>query len=57
MWHLMGDVGTMSGPLLIGAVAQALSLQVAPLLIAGFGLVGAWLMIFRVAETLDKDKL
>ena len=57
MWHLMGDVGTMSGPLLIGAVAQALGLQVAPLLIAGFGLVGAWLMIFRVAETLDKDKL
>ncbi|MEE9306864.1 MAG: MFS transporter [Spirochaetia bacterium] len=56
MWHLMGDVGTMSGPLLIGAVAQALGLQVAPLLIAGFGLVGAWLMIFRVAETLNRDK-
>jgi len=56
IWHLMADVGTMSGPLLIGAVAQALSLQVAPLLIAGFGLVGAWFMIFRVTETLNKDK-
>ena len=56
IWHLMGDVGAMSGPLLIGSVAQALGLQAAPLLIAGFGLVGAWIMIFRVAETLDKDK-
>jgi len=56
IWHLMSDVGAMSGPLLIGSVAQALGLQVAPLLIAGFGLVGAWIMIFRVAETLNKDK-
>jgi len=56
IWHLMGDIGGISGPLLIGSVAQVLSLQVAPLLIAGFGLIGAWLMIFRVAETLNKDK-
>jgi MFS family permease len=52
IWRLMGDVGAMSGPLLIGVFAQGLGLQTAPLLIAGFGLVGAWVMIFRVTETL-----
>jgi MFS family permease len=52
IWNLMGDIGTTSGALLIGVVAQGLGLQTAPLLIAGFGLAGAWIMIFRVAETL-----
>jgi MFS family permease len=52
IWHLMGDIGATSGALLIGLVAQGLGLQTAPLLIAGFGLAGAWIMIFRVAETL-----
>jgi MFS family permease len=54
IWHLMGDIGATSGALLIGAVAQGLGLQAAPLLIAGFGLAGAWIMIFRVAETLAR---
>jgi MFS family permease len=53
IWHLMGDIGDMSGPLLIGAVAQGLGLQIAPFLIAAFGLAGAWIMVFRVAETLS----
>jgi MFS family permease len=53
IWHLMGDFGATSGPLLIGVVAQLLGLQFAPLLIAGFGLTGAWIMISRVAETLS----
>jgi MFS family permease len=52
IWHLMGDIGATSGALLIGVVAQGLGLQTAPLLIAAFGLAGAWIMIFRVAETL-----
>jgi MFS family permease len=52
IWHLMGDIGATSGALLIGLVAQGLGLQTAPLLIAAFGLAGAWIMIFRVAETL-----
>jgi MFS family permease len=54
IWHLMGDIGAMSGPLLIGLVAQGLGLQFAPLLIAGLGIVGAWIMAFRVAETLSR---
>ncbi len=56
IWRLIGDIGAMSGPLLIGAVAQGLELQFAPLLIAGFGLAGAWTMVFRVAETLSKKQ-
>ena len=56
VWRLMGDFGAMSGPLLIGAVAQGLGLQIAPLLIAGFGLAGAWTMVFRVAETLSRKQ-
>jgi MFS family permease len=56
LWRLMGDVGGVSGPLLIGAVAQGLGLQAAPFLIAAFGFVGAWLLIFRVSETLAKKR-
>lgn len=54
IWHLMGDFGAMSGPLLIGAVAQVIGLQAAPLFIAGIGIAGVWLMIFKVAETLSR---
>jgi MFS family permease len=52
IWHMMSDIGATSGPLLIGIVAQGLGLQTAPLLIAGLGIAGAWLMIFKVTETL-----
>jgi MFS family permease len=54
IWHLMGDAGAMSGPLLIGVIAQGFGLQFAPLLIAVFGIAGAWLMVFKVTETLAK---
>jgi MFS family permease len=54
IWHLMGDLGAMSGPLLIGAVAQGIGLQAAPLFIAGIGIAGVWLLIFKVTETLSK---
>ena len=55
IWHLMGDAGAMSGPLLIGVVAQGFGLQFAPLLIAVFGIAGAWLMVFKVTETLARN--
>ena len=54
IWHLMGDAGAVSGPLLIGVIAQGFGLQFAPLLIAVFGITGAWLMVFKVTETLAK---
>jgi MFS family permease len=54
IWHLMGDIGAVSGPLLIGAVAQMLGLFAAPIVVALFGLLGAWVMVYRVTETLGK---
>jgi MFS family permease len=51
IWRLMGDFGSTAGPMLIGVVAQGLGLQLAPLLIAGIGITGAWLMAFKVTET------
>jgi len=39
---------------LIGAVAQVLGLFAAPIVVALFGLLGAWVMVFRVTETLAK---
>lgn len=56
IWHLMGDLGAVSGPLLIGAVAQVLGLFVAPIVAALIGLFGAWVMVFQVAETLPKKR-
>jgi len=55
IWHLMGDAGAVSGPLLIGVIAQGFGLQFAPLLIAVFGIAGAWLMVFKVTETLARN--
>jgi len=54
IWQLVGDFGAMSAPLLIGAVAQIIGLQAAPLFIGGIGIAGVWLMIFKVTETLSK---
>jgi MFS family permease len=56
MWHLMSDLGALSGPLLIGAVAHVLGLFAAPIAVALFGLLGAWVMVFRVAETLARKR-
>jgi MFS family permease len=56
LWHLIGDAGSVSGPLLIGIIAQSFGLQFAPLLIAVSGIAGAWLMVFRVTETLARRR-
>jgi MFS family permease len=56
LWHLVSDIGAVSGPLLVGAVAQGLGLQAAPLLVAGLGMAGAWLLIFKVSETLVRGR-
>ena len=56
IWRLMGDFGSTAGPMLIGVVAQVLGLQLAPLLIACVGIGGAWLMAFKVTETLSAKR-
>jgi MFS family permease len=51
-WRFIGDTGTAAGPLLVGGLAELLSLGAASVLVAVAGLAGAWLMGFRVKETL-----
>ncbi len=41
IWRTIGDAGTTIGPILIGALGAAVSLALAPLIVAGLGLVGA----------------
>jgi MFS family permease len=43
-WRLCSDVGSGTGPLLIGAVTSLASLAPAVLLMGGLGLLGAWLL-------------
>jgi MFS family permease len=54
IWHLLSDMGATTGPLLIGLVSQVFGLQAAPFLITAIGVLGAWLMIAKVPETLRK---
>ncbi len=57
VWRLIGDVGTAAGPLLVGFIAQAVALGPAPLVVAGTGIVGALIMLFKVPETLPLKKV
>ena len=52
LWHVLSDIGSISGPLLIGSVAQLAGLGLAPLFAAALGLSAAALMVFRGPETL-----
>ena len=55
VWRLIGDIGTASGPFIIGTVAQAFTLGLAPLATACIGLGGAFAFLFLVKETLKKS--
>jgi MFS family permease len=55
VWRLIGDIGTASGPVIIGAVAQAFTLSLSPVVAACIGLGGAFIMLFVVGETLKKS--
>lgn len=54
VWRLIGDVGSAAGPLLVGAVAQLVTLGVAAVATAGLGLLGALAMAGLVGETLRR---
>jgi MFS family permease len=56
MWRLIGDIGSTGGPLIIGAVAQAVALGLASVIAASIGLAGAVFMLFMVAETLGSPR-
>jgi MFS family permease len=54
VWRLIGDVGMSVAPLLTGALVGVASLAAASLSVAGFGFVGAVLMMTVVPETLRR---
>lgn len=56
VWRLIGDIGHMGGPLVVGTVADLLILNSAVFVIAGSGLVAASIFLFFVPETLKRKK-
>ena len=56
MWHFIGDVGGVSGPMIVGAVAQAFVIQMSILSVAGAGFGAAIIFAVFVPETLKRRK-
>ena len=56
LWRFISDAGRTAGPLLIGGVAQAVSLAVSCLVTGGFGILGVIFMAFMLPETLRRKK-
>ncbi|MGH2459643.1 MAG: MFS transporter [Chloroflexota bacterium] len=52
IWRLIGDSGSTSGPIVVGAIADALGLGAAALVLSGFGLLSAAVFATAVKETL-----
>jgi MFS family permease len=50
-WWMVSDVGRSSGPMLIGAIAEALALGVAPLVTSVFGIAGMVILVLFGSET------
>lgn len=57
LWRLIGDVGWVGGPLVVGAVAQALSFSASSLAIAGVGVAAVAWFGWLVPETRGRDAL
>lgn len=55
IWRMIGDVGMVGGPVLIGAVAQSMSLGSAASVVAGLSLAAALWFAKRVPETLERS--
>jgi MFS family permease len=55
MWRLIGDLGFTSGPLIAGAVANAMTLPAAALVMGVSGLVASAIFTFLVPETAKKN--
>lgn len=53
-WRLELDTGVMLAPVIVGAIAESISLAAASLAIMGFGLAGATILALFMKETLKK---
>ena len=56
VWRLIGDSGAAAAPMVVGGLAQAVTLGAAAVTTGGIGIVGAAIMLFFVTETISKDK-
>ena len=54
IWRLIGDGGALGGPLLVGSLADLLSLTPAIFAIAVIGMLSASILGFFVPETLQR---
>ena len=54
VWRLISDTGGAGGPIVIGSIAQVITLGVASVATAGVGVVGALMLIFVVRETMTR---
>ena len=54
VWRLIGDGGATGAPLIVGAVADVLSLATAAVVMAGVGAAAVALFAFTVPETLER---
>jgi len=56
VWRFIVDLGTMSGPFLVGAITGAFSLSGASLIVAGIGFAGAGVMGFLAPEPKPRNR-
>jgi len=54
VWRLISDTGGASGPIVIGGIAQIVTLGVASVATGGVGVVGVLMLIFLVRETMNR---
>src|SRR5262249_4477698 len=55
LWRLVGDAGQVSGPLVVGNIADTAGLQSAALVLAGIGVLAAGTIYVAVEETLHRN--
>ena len=56
IWRLIGDVGGMTGPLVVGNIAEAWSLGGSAFALAGIGYTAVAIFLWLVPETLQQDR-
>ena len=56
LWHLIGDIGSTTGPLLVGGMADIVDLESSALVLALAGVAGAATLLFLVPETRDRHR-
>ncbi len=56
VWRLVGDVGAVAAPAVVGGLAGVLTLGAAAISTGGIGLLGGAIMLLLVRETLSRSR-